>query len=312
MADNFNLAKFLRNNRLLNESIGGYRDIKPMREAESITDNEFKKGDLVRIKADQDYGNDEYMGVDQARFKDLKGQRLKVTGTHDGGKTVWINDVDSLPASYLELDDPKKNAPIRVTPDNEVGADDELGSSGWGMSEANEGDEEQAYFDYKRSGEDDIDDVDPLPSLSPKFNISQDDFFGRMMDLAHEEFMGISDIVSMTIDSLRHGGFDDRDILNFLATDFSLDEEVPVSSSGVGMEEAMIRYDSDMQEDGKTYIVDLGFKSFVCVYDADNEQFIPEDPSMQPISKYNDRIKGVQLYKKGRSPYSDISYGNKD
>lgn len=224
MADNFNLAKFLRNNRLLNESIGGYRDIKPMREAESITDNEFKKGDLVRIKADQDYGNDEYMGVDQARFKDLKGQRLKVTGTHDGGKTVWINDVDSLPASYLELDDPKKNAPIRVTPDNEVGADDELGSSGWGMSEANEGDEEQAYFDYKRSGEDDIDDVDPLPSLSPKFNISQDDFFGRMMDLAHEEFMGISDIVSMTIDSLRHGGFDDRDILNFLATDFSLDE----------------------------------------------------------------------------------------
>jgi hypothetical protein len=32
MADNFNLNKFIRNNPLLNESIGGYRDIKPMKE----------------------------------------------------------------------------------------------------------------------------------------------------------------------------------------------------------------------------------------------------------------------------------------
>jgi hypothetical protein len=32
MADNFNLSKFIRNNPLLNESIGGYRDIKPMKE----------------------------------------------------------------------------------------------------------------------------------------------------------------------------------------------------------------------------------------------------------------------------------------
>jgi hypothetical protein len=32
MADNFNLNKFIRNNPLLKESIGGYRDIKPMKE----------------------------------------------------------------------------------------------------------------------------------------------------------------------------------------------------------------------------------------------------------------------------------------
>jgi hypothetical protein len=40
MADNFNLSKFIRNNPLLNESIGGYRDIKPMREEESIEEME--------------------------------------------------------------------------------------------------------------------------------------------------------------------------------------------------------------------------------------------------------------------------------
>jgi len=38
MADNFNLNKFIRNNPLLNESIGGYRDIKPMEEIVSELD----------------------------------------------------------------------------------------------------------------------------------------------------------------------------------------------------------------------------------------------------------------------------------
>lgn len=150
----FNLHGYLRNNRLLNESIGGYKDIKALREddefdqwcqenpedckrykqsqadadkaftdefgsyssdetndAGSITDSDgwqyedFVKGDTVKIKDDQEYGDDEYMGVGKDRFEDLKGQTLKVTGTHDGGKTVWINDTDSLPASYLELVD---------------------------------------------------------------------------------------------------------------------------------------------------------------------------------------------------------------
>lgn len=32
MQDNFNLAKFVRQNRLLNENIGGYVDIKPLKE----------------------------------------------------------------------------------------------------------------------------------------------------------------------------------------------------------------------------------------------------------------------------------------
>ena len=43
MADNFNLSKFIRNNPLLNESIGGYRDIKPMEEM----DYELEKPELI-------------------------------------------------------------------------------------------------------------------------------------------------------------------------------------------------------------------------------------------------------------------------
>ena len=286
MADNFNLAKFLRNNQLLNEGIGGYKDVVPYAGAEKKLDGFGDEFDQV---------NPVEEGEDEQAYFDYK--RSEEDDIDDPDADI-VNDFVQGMRPYYEKDPSFIKRVIDAIRGKGFGAD--MYNKGFRMNEAE--------FQY----DDDRDDVDPLPSLSPKFNISQDDFFDRMMGLAHEEFMGISDIVSMTIDSLRHDGFDDRDILNFLATDFSLDEEVSVSSSGVEMEEAMIRYDSDMQEDGKTYIVDLGFKSFVCVYDADNEQFIPEDPGMKPISKYNDRIKGVQLYKKGRSPYSDISYGNKD
>lgn len=43
MSDNFNLAKFLRNNPLLNEGIGGYVDLMPLREEES---------DIITIELD--------------------------------------------------------------------------------------------------------------------------------------------------------------------------------------------------------------------------------------------------------------------
>lgn len=64
MADNFNLNKFIRNNPLLNESIGGYRDIKPMEEM----DYELEKPE--NIYADEEaemYG----------RAWGLAGQQLK-------------------------------------------------------------------------------------------------------------------------------------------------------------------------------------------------------------------------------------------
>jgi len=180
MADNFNLAKFLRNNQLLNEGIGGYKDIEPMREENQIdyadygVDPEDPDADTIVsfMQTMRDFDNmKDPSFIDN--FKDwLKG----IKANYKFGKKAY--------------------------------------DAGFRMNEA---DEEQAYFDYKRSGEDS--------------DVSWDDFdrpevqkYDRMMGLAHEEFMGISDIVSMTIDSLRHDGFDDQDILNFLATDFSLDE----------------------------------------------------------------------------------------
>lgn len=43
----------------------------------------------------------------------------------------------------------------------------------------------------------------------------------RMLGLAHIQFEKVSPIVRSTIESLRADGFDDEDILDFLATDFS-------------------------------------------------------------------------------------------
>lgn len=263
MADNFNLAKFLRNNRLLNESIGGYKDIRPLKENDGYN--------VVATNDDNDLDDPNKIARAIPGF-DPNDFAILYKGDAYGG---WQDNpnTDAVIASLKNGDGEfivKKNSEL---------------SGG-----INEADDEQAYFDYKRSEEDDIDDpdadivndfvqgmrpyyekdpsfikrvvdairgkgfgakmydagfrmneaefqyddrddVDPLPSLSPKFNISQDDFFGRMMDLAHEEFKDVSDIVSMTIDSLRHGGFDDRDILNFLATDFSLDEGLAEAES---------------------------------------------------------------------------------
>lgn len=47
----------------------------------------------------------------------------------------------------------------------------------------------------------------------------------RMMGLAHKYFEKISPIVKDTIDNLRADGFNDQDIIDFLATDFSLENE---------------------------------------------------------------------------------------
>lgn len=78
--------------------------------------------------------------------------------------------------------------------------------------------------------------------------------YDRMMGLAHKYFEKISPIVRDTINNLRQDGFNDQDIIDFLATDFTItedganvttadneaysagmEEEVTVSSSGVEM-----------------------------------------------------------------------------
>ena len=71
MADNFNLTGFLKKNQLLNENIGGYVDIKPMKEemGTAMEENEYSSMDndeLVGIlqKIHDVYSNPELTNID--------------------------------------------------------------------------------------------------------------------------------------------------------------------------------------------------------------------------------------------------------
>jgi hypothetical protein len=71
-------------------------------------------------------------------------------------------------------------------------------------------------------GMDDDDSVNPFPSLNRMGGYSDEqDKFDRMLGLSHEYIGKVSPIVKKTIDSLRDDGFDDKDIIDFLASDLS-------------------------------------------------------------------------------------------
>lgn len=75
------------------------------------------------------------------------------------------------------------------------------------------------------------DDLENTTSNDAAYDMAYDEMdseqgkYDRMMGLADIDFEKVSPIVKSTIDSLRADGFDDQDILDFLATDFSLAEE---------------------------------------------------------------------------------------
>ncbi len=113
------------------------------------------------------------------------------------------------------------------------------------LDQLNEAEEEDAYFDYKNNRRSFLPSPDEFQGALDSSEMSQQDF---MMSLAHKDFDGdVSAIVKKTIDGLRAGGFDDQDIIDFLATDFSLDEEV----SGVQMEGVEFNW-KPINQQGKT------------------------------------------------------------
>lgn len=75
------------------------------------------------------------------------------------------------------------------------------------------------------------DDLENTASNDAAYDMAYDEMdseqgkYDRMMGLANKDFEKVSPIVKFTIDSLRADGFDDQDILDFLATDFSLNKE---------------------------------------------------------------------------------------
>jgi len=197
MADNFDLAKFLRNNQLLNEGIGGYKDIEPMKEDENM-----------EVSDDWEANDPDAQIIDDF----VQGMR-----------------------PYYEKDPSFIKKVIDAIRGKGFGA--KMYDAGFRMNE------DGGYGDTPPEGPNSFLPTDQeLP-----FNISQDEFFGRMMGLAHPEFEDVSPVVKKTIDNLRADGFDDQDIIDFLATDFSLDEEV----SSVQMEGEEFNW-KPIDQQGKT------------------------------------------------------------
>lgn len=98
MQDNFNLAKFVRQNQLLNENVGGYVDIKPLKEMsfEEMMGTAMEgepEGDQYDGEYDAEYGpeitselekpekiyadDDEEFGSYQDRIMGLGGDRIE-------------------------------------------------------------------------------------------------------------------------------------------------------------------------------------------------------------------------------------------
>lgn len=228
MADNFDLAKFLRNNQLLNEGIGGYKDIVPYAGPEKKLDgfgDEFDQVDPVEEMDDSMTGD--------------KGWQYDDEDDIDDPDADIVNDFVQGMRPYYEKDPSFIKKVIDAIRGKGFGA--KMYDAGFRMNE------DEGYGDTPPEGPNSFLPTDQeLP-----FNISQDEFFGRMMGLAHPEFEDVSPVVKKTIDNLRADGFDDQDIIDFLATDFSLDEEVSVSSSGVQMEGEEFNW-KPIDQQGKT------------------------------------------------------------
>jgi hypothetical protein len=199
MADNFNLGKFIRNNPLLNESIGGYRDIKPMKEAEdgsfnvsleyadypSITDAEQRLATIHLKKLVKSLGgiatitNDRFSTVDFnvtgiSSFEELQDAYNDVVENED-------DDYTMLPSWDLE---PKEDSPV-----------EEAGAS--------------MYTD---------DSPNPFPSLVSDED-DENETYGRAFGLAGQQ-------LKSAIDALKDDGFDDEDIKNFLMTGIDMYDQV--------------------------------------------------------------------------------------
>lgn len=187
MQDNFNLKGFLRNNKLLNEGIGGYFDLKPINEGAQWDE------DNVGTLADK--------ALDRMGKSELKGKvgdwiSSKLGGSQDDEKFVaYLNDnngegEDALGdaiISYFESDQ-----------DEEMNELNDLGNM-----EEKEGD--SMIFD--KGWQYDDDDEEDSFALAQRDSANYD----RLLDLGGDQ-------IEKGIISLVQDGFDVEDILDFVKT----------------------------------------------------------------------------------------------
>jgi hypothetical protein len=198
MADNFNLSKFIRNNPLLNESIGGYRDIEHV---EEMASNNSMKGSLTLDWAGE---------ISDLKAKCKKhGVKCKVI-TMDGPGGGWpeVNIMGTVGAIENWLKDDY--------------AQDEEDLQGWvdsiePLKEINYELEKPENI-YNKDGMDYDDSPNPFPSLVSDED-DENETYGRAFGLAGQQ-------LKSAIDALRQDGFDDEDIKNFLMTGIDMYDQV--------------------------------------------------------------------------------------
>ena len=290
MADNFNLAKFLRNNQLLNEGIGGYKDVVPYAGPEKKLDgfgDEFDQVDPVEE-------------MDGSMTGDKGWQYDDEDGIDDPDADI-VNDFVQGMRPYYEKDPSFIKRVIDAIRGKGFGA--KMYDAGFRMNEA---EEEDAYFDYKNNRRSFLPEPDEFQDAIDSSEMSGHDF---MMGLAHNEFGSVSDIVKKTIEGLRAGGFDDQDIIDFLATDFSSEE---------GLNEAEM-YTVDFGTNTQDFELDReagvlkGLKPQRGLPGSPREEdIIPVKISDEGFLSTSDpRVKEISP-KSNANPFSDPGYMNRD
>lgn len=103
MADNFNFTKFLKDNPLLKESIGGYKDIEPLKEESVEEGADFTR--FYKVGAKYDNSDNPIGGFKEYTIVsvDPENQTVTVKGAN-GVKTfdAWEFGNDFMPARSKE------------------------------------------------------------------------------------------------------------------------------------------------------------------------------------------------------------------
>ncbi len=144
--------------------------------------------------------------VSRAAFTDIKNLlQSKFPGWQIDPQSVTKDDDFDTDSKNVLFFDIVKNQPVK---ENGVEEEVTVSSSGVEMEEIESMDND--------------DSVNPFPSLNRMGGYSDEqDKFDRMLGLSHEYIGKVSPVVRKTISSLRDDGFDDKDIIDFLASDLS-------------------------------------------------------------------------------------------
>jgi len=255
----FNIAKYLRENHLGSHAIlGGYVDLHALKEdlssdqaaqeydsepvktfkinvaleALGELDAEFEKRNNVTVKKPKGAEElaaryDKMDWLEKYKYSDVP---VNFTGTKDALANLLNGD---LASQIYGDEDAYFNALNRLfkNPKNmnglkekeEMELDTEIPYEGPESKVDGFGDEfvQDSPVEEAESMDND-DSVNPFPSLNRMGGYSDEqDKFDRMLGLSHEYIGKVSPIVRKTINSLRNDGFDDKDIIDFLASDLS-------------------------------------------------------------------------------------------